>query len=421
MKKGPRFQRTLSLSKTIVKVQKTVSACGREIYPAVRSSKERLRATLMVGLLVVGMLAVLALSSAPTLAAQIAIGVSVRVGPPPLPVYAQPVCPGPGYMWTPGYWAYDPDNGYYWVPGTWVVPPTVGFLWTPGYWGWGGSAFMWHAGYWGPHVGFYGGINYGFGYIGVGFVGGEWRGREFFYNRAVNNLGGVHITNVYNRTVVNNYSVTRVSYNGGAGGITARPTRAEMAAEHERHVEATALQRQNQTVAHQDRAQFANANHGKPGVAATPKPGEFRGASAMNASRAGGTVRPAPNSGRPNTYAAGRGPNPGGGGNHQMMTAHSNPPASHNSGGMPGRSSQGGFHSTPPPSRNTGAGPAGRSSQGGFHPAPPPSHNQPASRGTGTSHQSQTHQAQPQSHRAPQPERSRPSGGEKNEEHEPHR
>ena len=28
--------------------------------------------------------------------------------------------PGPGYIWTPGYWAYDPADGYYWVPGTWV-------------------------------------------------------------------------------------------------------------------------------------------------------------------------------------------------------------------------------------------------------------------------------------------------------------
>ena len=67
-------------------------------------------------------------------------------------------------------------------------PPAC--MWTPGYWGWGGAAFIWHAGYWGPHVGFYGGINYGFGYTGVGFVGGEWRGRDFFYNRSVVNIGG---------------------------------------------------------------------------------------------------------------------------------------------------------------------------------------------------------------------------------------
>src|SRR5215472_4635668 len=117
-------------------------------------------------LLAFAMLATPATSSA---SAQIGIGVSVTIAPPPLPVYTQPICPGPGYIWTPGYWAYDPDDGYYWVPGTWVTAPSIGVLWTPGYWGWSGAAFVWNAGYWGPTVGFYGGINYGFGYTGVGY------------------------------------------------------------------------------------------------------------------------------------------------------------------------------------------------------------------------------------------------------------
>src|ERR1700693_5503203 len=89
--------------------------------------------------------------------------VSIAFAPPALPVYEQPVAPADGYLWTPGYWAYG-DEGYFWVPGTWVMAPEVGLLWTPGYWGWGGEGYAWHAGYWGPHVGFYGGINYGFGY-----------------------------------------------------------------------------------------------------------------------------------------------------------------------------------------------------------------------------------------------------------------
>ena len=55
------------------------------------------------------------------------IFVSITVAPPPLPVYVQPVCPQPGYMWTPGYWAWS-DDGYYWVPGTWVPAPAVGLL-----------------------------------------------------------------------------------------------------------------------------------------------------------------------------------------------------------------------------------------------------------------------------------------------------
>jgi len=37
------------------------------------------------------------------------------------------------------------------------------------YWGWGGNAFAWNEGYWGSTIGFYGGVNYGFGYGGVGY------------------------------------------------------------------------------------------------------------------------------------------------------------------------------------------------------------------------------------------------------------
>src|ERR1700675_374366 len=139
---------------------------------------------LVVGLL---MLTVSVLSLSMTSSAQIGVGISVRVGPPALPVYEQPICPGPGYLWTPGYWSWSDDDGYYWVPGTWVVAP-VGMLWTPGYWGWHDGLYAWHGGYWGPHIGFYGGINYGFGYGGVGFWGGRWAGERFLYNTAVVNV-----------------------------------------------------------------------------------------------------------------------------------------------------------------------------------------------------------------------------------------
>ena len=93
--------------------------------------------------------------------------------PPPLPDYDQPPCPVEGYIWTPGVWQWG-DSGYYWVPGTWVAPPSAGLLWTPGYWGLSGAIYVFHPGYWGPHVGFYGGINYGHGYLGSGYVGGRW-------------------------------------------------------------------------------------------------------------------------------------------------------------------------------------------------------------------------------------------------------
>lgn len=245
------------------------------------------RAGLAAKCSVIGVLSLLFVATAvtvPTPSFGADIGMPIRIGPPPLPVYEQPLCPEAGYIWTPGYWAYDPVDGYYWVPGTWVLAPELGLLWTPGYWGWGGGLFTWHAGYWGPHVGFYGGVDYGFGYTGSGYEGGYWRGHDFFYNRAVSNVNVTNVTNVYSRTVVNNIHVTRVSYNGGPGGVSARPTPAQMQAEHDRHVSATAVQQQHQNSARLDRSQFASVNHGKPTVMASARPSEFH---------ASGAARPA--------------------------------------------------------------------------------------------------------------------------------
>jgi len=202
------------------------------------------------------------------------IGVSITIAPPALPVYEQPVCPGDGYLWTPGYWAWDADAGdYYWVPGTWVLAPEVGFLWTPGYWGWGNGFYLWHAGYWGPHIGFYGGINYGFGYFGTGFVGGHWDHDHFYYNRAVFNVDG-HVHNVYEEKV-NIRNETRVSFNGGRGGIEARPTREEEAAEHDRHIGAVADQTRHEQTARSNPQMRYRANNGKPSIGATSRAGEF--------------------------------------------------------------------------------------------------------------------------------------------------
>jgi YXWGXW repeat-containing protein len=219
------------------------------------------------------------------------IRISVRFGPPALPIYEQPLCPGDGYIWTPGYWAWSDDDGdYYWVPGTWIEAPEVGFLWTPPFWGWEGGVFIFHEGYWGPHVGFYGGINYGFGYFGEGFAGGRWDSGHFFYNRSVTNINVTNIHNVYNETVVNR-TENRVSYNGGEGGITARPTAQEEAAEHERHIPPAAAQVQHVQAARGNPEFRASTNHGKPPVAATAKPGEFSGHDATPAREAGGEYK----------------------------------------------------------------------------------------------------------------------------------
>ena len=196
--------------------------------------------------------------------------VSITIAPPALPVYVQPPCPTDGYLWTPGYWAYG-DAGYYWVPGVWISPPRVGVLWTPPYWGFAGGVYGFHAGYWGPHIGFYGGVNYGFGYGGVGFAGGEWRGGHFAYNTAVVRVNTTVIHNTYNRTVVNNTVNNRASFNG-PGGIQARPTPQESMAEHEQHVQPTPNQLAHERAASADRGQLASANHGRPATAAAERP-----------------------------------------------------------------------------------------------------------------------------------------------------
>jgi WXXGXW repeat (2 copies) len=220
------------------------------------------------------------------------IGLMITVAPPPLPVYEQPICPDDGYIWTPGYWAYDSDiSDYYWVPGTWVLAPETGYLWTPAYWGWGGDRFVFYDGYWGPLVGFYGGVNYGFGYFGVGFEGGRWDNGHFFYNQAVSNVNVTVIHNVYNNRVEER-SETRVSYNGGEGGLTTRPTPQQEAAARERHVPPVAAQTQHMQEARSNPQQRASVNRGKPEIAATPKPGAYKDRGVVQSKSAGGNYNP---------------------------------------------------------------------------------------------------------------------------------
>jgi len=230
-------------------------------------------------------LALLAISAA----AFAQFSISVSFAPPELPVYEQPLCPGDGYLWTPGYWAYAADDeGYYWVPGTWVMAPEAGLLWTPAYWSWGGNGYVFNNGYWGQQVGFYGGVSYGYGYYGDGYEGGRWQNGQFYYNRSVSNVNVTNIHNVYNTTVINhNTTVNRVSYNGGNGGISARPTPQQESVMHERHIPAVAAQTQHEQAARTNPEQRASVNHGTPAVAATPKPGAFSDHAVVHAKQTG--------------------------------------------------------------------------------------------------------------------------------------
>ncbi len=156
--------------------------------------------------------------------------------PPDLPDYAQPSASDDSYLWTPGSWYYSSaKSDYYWVPGEWVVPPLADWLWTPPYWGYNGTRYEWHVGYWSTSVGFYGGIDYGFGYTGSG----------------------------YDRSKRNITSANRVSYNGGPHGVQKTRAPLELVAERDRH---PALSAQMHLVrdAKNNREQYSRVNHGRP-------------------------------------------------------------------------------------------------------------------------------------------------------------
>jgi hypothetical protein len=310
--------------------------------------------------------------------------ISVGFAPPALPVYEQPPCPEPGLMWTPGYWAYG-DEGYYWVPGTWVPAPHPGYLWTPGYWGWEGGQYRFHDGYWGPHVGYYGGVNYGFGYGGIGFAGGEWRGREFHYNTAVVHVDRRFIHNTFeDRGRVDRGFVARdshIAFSGGPGGIRHDPGPQERFAEHDQHVGRTSFQNQHENTARSDRNSFANHNGGRPANAAVSRPfGD------------GGGAHPGAEAGRPG-QPAGRG----------------NQPAPQSHGGFAAQPHDGPAAQSRPmpqsrPAAQPYAAPQSHSAQPAQHFAPE-QHSAPAQR----SAPAQQHSAPAQQHSAPAQQHSAPA------------
>lgn len=192
--------------------------------------------------------------------------------PPPLPDYDQPPPPADGYLWTPGYWAWG-AGGYYWVPGAWVEPPYEGALWTPGYWGFYSGRFMFYPGHWGLHIGFYGGVHYGFGYFGRGYEGGYWRANHFFYNRVYNHIDERVVHNVYNyRANVHVDNFARPSYRGGPNGVQIRPRPEEGAAWREPYAPRMSTQIQHEQNYGAMHEQYANQNHGRPPAPAINRP-----------------------------------------------------------------------------------------------------------------------------------------------------
>jgi hypothetical protein len=73
---------------------------------------------------------------------------AVRVGPPPPPRYGvRGFAPGPGYMWTDGYWDWR-GGRWFWVDGRWMRPPHRRAVWVPGSWVEDHHRYRFRRGYW---------------------------------------------------------------------------------------------------------------------------------------------------------------------------------------------------------------------------------------------------------------------------------
>jgi len=192
---------------------------------------------------------------------------------PPPPRSAVPraaALPGDGYLWTHVYWAYDYyDQDYYWVPGTWVPAPEVGFFWTPGSGLGRVDGFTFYQCHGGPLWVFYGVINYGFGYFGVGTKVAFGTMAFLPNNTTVNRVNVEVVHNVYNTRVQKPRSTASAITSERGDQTRARAAR-KIGPARQRHV---APVRAGSTRAccplRQDK--WAPSTHGAPAVAATPR------------------------------------------------------------------------------------------------------------------------------------------------------
>ena len=95
-----------------------------------------------------------ALAGAVVLAAAVLAGCGGGYGiyytqyaPPPPRYTAVGVAPGPGYMWTAGWWDWRGHN-WTWVEGRWVRPPRPHAVWVAPEWRREGRGYRFHRGYW---------------------------------------------------------------------------------------------------------------------------------------------------------------------------------------------------------------------------------------------------------------------------------
>jgi hypothetical protein len=89
-------------------------------------------------------------SLGPTMAfARVDVGINVGVAPPPPQVVAGPIgiAPGPGYVWTNGYWDWN-GGTWVWVGGRWLLPPHGHRVWVEPYYHPLNGHYHYHRGHW---------------------------------------------------------------------------------------------------------------------------------------------------------------------------------------------------------------------------------------------------------------------------------
>jgi hypothetical protein len=73
---------------------------------------------------------------------------SARIGPPPPPRYGvMGYAPGPGYVWTEGFWDLR-GSRWYWTQGAWMRPPRARAVWVPNEWRRENGRYRLYRGHW---------------------------------------------------------------------------------------------------------------------------------------------------------------------------------------------------------------------------------------------------------------------------------
>jgi hypothetical protein len=99
-------------------------------------------------LFAVTLVALASMLAAPPASSQVAVGVGIRIGPPPLRYERVVARPFAHAIWIRGHWEWSPRfDRYVWVRGNWVAG-RQGFTWVDGRWNHEAHGWVWREGYW---------------------------------------------------------------------------------------------------------------------------------------------------------------------------------------------------------------------------------------------------------------------------------